>query len=169
VDLLAFRSALSEFATGVAVVTARGRKGPIGVTINSFNSVSLTPPLVLFSLGGCLQSLPEFMAAEHFAINLLRREQEHISRQFARPQTDKWAGVAWTEGLGGAPLIDGSLMHFQCRAHARHPAGDHVIFIVEARNFSPPDATAEPLIFFRSVYSAIERGAEAARPPRGVH
>jgi flavin reductase (DIM6/NTAB) family NADH-FMN oxidoreductase RutF len=166
VDLLAFRSALSEFATGVAVVTARGSRTPIGVTISSFNSVSLTPPLVLFSLDRRLQSLPEFMAVDHVAINLLRREQEHVSRQFARAGAAKWAGVAWTAGLGDAPLIEGSLMHFECRAYARHEAGDHVIFIVEAQRFSQPDANAEPLIFFRSAYSAIARGADA---PHAVH
>ncbi len=127
-----------------------------GVTINSFNSVSLDPPLVLFSLGRYLASLEAMTGATHVAINLLSRDQQHISRQFSRSTgAEKWQGVCYTEGAGGAPLLDGALAQFQCRKHAVHDGGDHVICVVEVLDFARSDAALDPLVFFRSNYAEI--------------
>ena len=163
-DRQAFRAALSDFATGVAIVTARHEGVNFGVTINSFNSVSLDPPLVLFSLGRNLASLPALQKAGHVSINLLSASQQSLSNQFARASgADKWEGVSFSEGLGGAPLISGSLAHFQCRTRAVHDGGDHQIFVAEVIEFDRPGAESEPLLFFRSRYSQLA-GAPAWQP-----
>ncbi len=106
VDAREFRRALGQFATGVAVITAQNPRGEaIGMTMSSFNSVSLDPPLVLFSVDRKAYSLPEMLEANGYAVNILSRGQEHLSNQFARALSDKWAAVEHTLGHGEAPLI----------------------------------------------------------------
>jgi len=149
----AFRRALAEFATGIAVVTARGKSGElIGMTMSSFNSVSLDPPLVLFSVDRKARSLPAMLEARGFAVNILGRDQEQISNQFARALSDKWDQVKTSVGHAEAPLISGAMAHFECAPYANHDGGDHVIFVVRVvRHASRVEAVA-PLIFFRGRY-----------------
>ena len=121
-----FRSALGQFATGVTIVTARDAEGRLmGLTANSFNSVSLSPPLVLWSLSGQSSSLPGFRAASHYAINVLAADQRLLAERFARRGIDRFEGTAWRPGLTGAPVIDGAVAVFECSQHGQHEAGDH--------------------------------------------
>ena len=110
-----FRSALGMFATGVTIVTAMTSDGkPIGLTASSFNSVSLDPPLVLWSLSRAAASLPVFSAGSHYAINVLANDQKTLAQRFALKGADRWAGVSFTEGMGGAPLLTGAAATFEC-------------------------------------------------------
>jgi flavin reductase (DIM6/NTAB) family NADH-FMN oxidoreductase RutF len=151
IDPRDFRSALGTYATGVTIITALGTDGkPYGLTCNSFASVSLNPPLVLWSLGTFSQGLPIFQNASHFAVNVLGASQQALAAQFAKASVDKFEGVAWTPGLGGAPLLADSVAHFQCRAANRYYGGDHVIFLgaVEAYAYN----RQEPLLFAHGGY-----------------
>jgi flavin reductase (DIM6/NTAB) family NADH-FMN oxidoreductase RutF len=146
IDARDFRNALGTYATGVTVITAAGTDGkPHGLTCNSFASVSLNPPLVLWSLGMFSQRLPVFQNASHFAVNVLGVSQQALAKKFANSSDDKFTGVEWTGGLGGAPVLKGSVANFQCRAVDRYYGGDHVIFLgaVEAYAYD----RQEPLLF----------------------
>ncbi len=124
------RRALGCFATGIAVITTRTCDGRIeGLTANSFSSVSLDPPLVLWSLQSRAPSLDGFTNSGWFAVNVLTASQHHLSRHFATPAVDKFAGLDWTPGLGGCPVLAGTLARFECSVHGTMAAGDHVIFI----------------------------------------
>jgi flavin reductase (DIM6/NTAB) family NADH-FMN oxidoreductase RutF len=125
-----FRAALSMFATGVTIVTARTDTGQlIGLTANSFNSVSMSPPLVLWSLSQSASTLSAFRDGSHYAINILSADQQDLARQFATSGIDKFAGVSYSTGAGGAPLIDGAAATFECFNRSRYAEGDHVIFV----------------------------------------
>src|SRR4030081_609130 len=129
IDPRDFRNALGTYATGVTIITATGMDGkPYGLTCNSFASVSLNPPLVLWSLGMFSQGLPIFQNASHFVVNVLGASQQALAAQFAKASSDKFVGVAWTPGLGGAPLLADSVAHFQCRAATRYYGGGHRLF-----------------------------------------
>lgn len=155
-DVREFRTALGQFATGVAVITASDRQGAaIGMTMSSFNSVSLDPPLILFSVDRRALSLPAMLEAEGYAVNLLSRRQEHLSNQFARALGDKWVAVAHSFGHAQAPLLHGALAHFECAPHAQYDGGDHVIFVGRVVRFSA-QPEEEPLIFFRGKYSSLK-------------
>jgi flavin reductase (DIM6/NTAB) family NADH-FMN oxidoreductase RutF len=156
----ALRTALGHFATGIAIVTAADRDGAlIGLTVNSFNSVSLDPPLVLFSVDRRAYSLEALRAASAFAINILSEQQEVISNQFARPLANKWRGIAYTVGEAGAPLIDGAIAQFECRLHAEHDGGDHLIFVGKVLGFRY-DPAARPLLYFRGKYTYLRPDIE---------
>jgi flavin reductase (DIM6/NTAB) family NADH-FMN oxidoreductase RutF len=147
-----FRAALSTFATGVTVVTARTPEGVrVGLTANSFNSVSLAPPLVLWSLSRNAGSMAIFERGSHYAINILAASQRELAERFASKSVDRFAGVAWREGAGGAPVIDGAAAVFECFNRSRYEEGDHVIFVGEVERCSvTPGAT--PLIFHGGRY-----------------
>jgi flavin reductase (DIM6/NTAB) family NADH-FMN oxidoreductase RutF len=154
IDPRDFRSALGTFATGVTIITAVGIDGkPYGLTCNSFASVSLNPPLVLWSLGMFSQALNVFQNATHFAVNVLGASQRSLASKFAKSSDDKFVGVEWTPGLGGAPLLADSVANFQCRAANRYYGGDHVIFLgaVEAYSYN----RREPLLFARGGYGSF--------------
>lgn len=152
-DAKAFRQSLGEFATGVAVITAQGGgEELIGMTMSSFNSVSIDPPLVLFSVDRRANSLPAMLEAKGFAVNVLAREQEQISNRFARALSDKWAEVKRTVGHAEAPLITGALAHFECEPYANYDGGDHVIFVVRVLRHAVRAGNPAPLIFFRGRY-----------------
>lgn len=144
---LEFRNALGMFATGVTIVTARTADGKvIGLTANSFNSVSLEPPLVLWSLSQAAASMPAFRAGSHYAINVLAAQQKALAERFALKGLDRWAGVSFTEGECGAPLLSGAAASFECFNRSRYEEGDHVIFVGEVERCSwNPGAT--PLLF----------------------
>jgi flavin reductase (DIM6/NTAB) family NADH-FMN oxidoreductase RutF len=161
-DQRAFRSALSQFATGVAVITARGPEGEaIGLTMSSFNSVSLDPPLILFSVDRRARSLPAMEKARGYAVNILSRSQEALSNQFARSLGNKWEAVEHTLGHAEAPLLHGAIAHFECEPYAHHDGGDHVIFLGRVLRFSARD-DEEPLVFFRGRYHGVSSGDERA-------
>lgn len=142
-----FRASLGMFATGVTIVTARTDAGElVGLTANSFNSVSLDPPLVLWSLARAAGSMTLFSNGLHYAINVLAADQQALAEQFATRGTDRWAGVAFTEGVRGAPLLVGTAASFECFNRSRYAEGDHVIFVGEVERCSHR-AQVSPLLF----------------------
>jgi flavin reductase (DIM6/NTAB) family NADH-FMN oxidoreductase RutF len=151
IDPRDFRNALGTFATGVTIITAMTADGrPYGLTCNSFASVSLNPPLVLWSLGMFSNGLSVFQNASHFAVNILGESQQELANKFAKSSGEKFAGVDWTPGLGNAPILAGGVANFQCRAANRYYGGDHIIFLgaVEAYAYN----RKEPLLFARGGY-----------------
>jgi flavin reductase (DIM6/NTAB) family NADH-FMN oxidoreductase RutF len=148
----AFRDALGMFATGVTIVTARGADGlPVGLTANSFNSVSLTPPLVLWSLARSAGSMPAFERGSHYTINILAADQHELAERFASKAQDRFADVSFREGAGGAPILDGAAAVFECFNRSRYEEGDHVIFVGEVERCAYR-AGAQPLIFHGGRY-----------------
>jgi flavin reductase (DIM6/NTAB) family NADH-FMN oxidoreductase RutF len=165
-DPLSYRAALGSFATGVTVVCARAPDGtPVGVTANSFSSVSMDPPLVLWNLNRRALSLPVFEAAEHFVVHILADDQIDLAERFAtRGLGDKFAGIEWDEGDGGAPLLRGVAARFECRAHAIHDGGDHRIFLGRVLRFG--DDRRPALAFQRGAYASCEPHRSVRRDPR---
>jgi flavin reductase (DIM6/NTAB) family NADH-FMN oxidoreductase RutF len=142
-----FRASLGMFATGVTIVTARSASGElVGLTANSFNSVSLEPPLVLWSLGRAAGSMAAFSNGQHYAINVLGADQQALAEQFASRNIDRWAGVAFTEGISGAPLLAGAVATFECFNRSQYAEGDHVIFVGEVERCAHR-ADASPLLY----------------------
>lgn len=149
------RRAFANYATGVAVITAEHpTHGLIGITVNSFSSVSLDPPLILFSLARTSFSLQPLVETPNFVVNVLREGQQDLSHRFARSGTDKWESLPWHRALSGAPVLDGGIAHFDCVHHARYDGGDHVILLGRV-NAVGSDADGDPLLYFRSRYRAI--------------
>src|SRR5258708_9673233 len=145
----AFRRALGQVAAGVAIITAEAADGcAVGRNMSAFNSVAIDPPLILFSIDRRSFSLNAMIEARGYAVNILGRDQEHLSNKFAKALDDKWTAVEHTLGLEAAPLIAGALAHFECAPYAPYDGGDHVIFVRRVMRFTtyPID---EPLIFFR--------------------
>lgn len=164
-DARAYRNALGHYPTGVTVVTTRRASGePIGLTANSFSSVSLSPPLVLWSLARRSGSLEAFVGSSHYAINILAADQQQLSKRFATPTAEKYDGVQWVPGVGGAPLLEGAAVQLICVNYRQMDGGDHIIFlgeVVEYRVLNRP-----PLIFCQGRY--VETPAEldpSAGPP----
>ena len=142
-----FRTALGMFATGVTIVTARAANGKlVGLTANSFNSVSLHPPLVLWSLSHAAASMAVFSSGSHYAINILAADQQELARRFAAKGVDRWAGVEFSEGHGGAPLLAGAAATFECFNRSRYDEGDHVIFVGEVERCAHR-TSASPLLY----------------------
>ncbi len=151
-DSTQFRAALGTFATGVTIVTARDIDGSlVGLTANSFNSVSLAPPLVLWSLAKRAGSMSAFARGSHYAINILAAEQMPLAQRFATRDIDRFAGVSWREGAGGAPVLDGVAAVFECANRSQYEEGDHVIFVGEVESCASRDG-AQPLIFHGGRY-----------------
>jgi flavin reductase (DIM6/NTAB) family NADH-FMN oxidoreductase RutF len=168
-DSRAFRDALGWFATGVTVITTRSDVGDlVGFTANSFSSVSLDPPLVLFSLNRQAQSLAIFEACAHFAVNILAEDQKLISSRFATASHDKWDGVGFTIGEAGCPLLDGAVAVLECAVHDMHDGGDHRIFIGRVLRLRAAN-DAKPLLFCRGSYRELgpPLGPPAAGPEPG--
>ena len=156
VDPQSLRQALGCFATGVAIVTTRGDgNAPVGLTINSFNSVSLDPPLVLWSIAMSAPSLGAFRRRGSFAVNILAEDQVDLCRQFARPSEAKFAGVNYVDGFDDVPLLQGCAAHFECRTFDRYPGGDHEIYLGEVVNLSSTDRS--PLVFHQGRFTQITK------------
>ncbi|WP_255989754.1 flavin reductase family protein [Chitinolyticbacter albus] len=154
VDVAAFRRALGRFPTGVTVVTTVTPAGvPLGLTVSSFNSVSLTPPLIVWSLGLARASLPVFAACEYYAVNVLSQSQQAVSQAFAGQRGDPFAAVSYVRGLGNVPVLEGCCATFEVRNTHRHEGGDHLIFVgsVERARCS----ASEPLVFHGGDYRAL--------------
>lgn len=156
IDPKVLRSALGTFPTGVAIVTTRGPDGRlVGLTCNSFNSVSLDPPLVSWSLRLSSSNLEAFQRSPVFTINILAEDQADLSARFARRDiADKFEGVAWREGLGGAAVFDGCVTSFQCEKFAEHVAGDHVLFLGKVVRFEHGNRS-DAMVFYRGAYMMI--------------
>ena len=157
IDPRDFRNALGTYGTGVTIVTAMSADGkPYGVTCNSFASVSLNPPLVLWSLGMFSQGLSIFQNASHFAVNVLDVSQQKLALRFSKSSGEKFAGVEWKPGLGNAPVIAGSVAQFQCRAVNRYYGGDHIIFLGAVEAYA--HTKQEPLLFSRCGFGRFIAG-----------
>lgn len=153
-DTKAYRGALGSFATGVTVVTCAlddGRRA--GLTVNSFASVSLEPPLVSWCLSRRALSFELFAAAPWFAVNVLAADQVPLVQHFATRTLDKFDVIPFSAGLGGAPLLDGTAARFECRLSAAHEGGDHVIFLGEVERWERFER--EPLVFVRGRYGKL--------------
>ena len=149
-----FRRALGNFATGVTIITAVGPDGEkVGVTASSFNSLSMDPPLILWSSMKEARSCAVFEAAKHFAVNILASDQMQMSNHFARQQEDKFAGVDWEPGIGGAPLFANCAGRFQCETYDKLDGGDHWIFVGKVLAFD--DNGRPPLCFHQGSYSMV--------------
>lgn len=134
-DSRQFRNALSQFATGVTIITTRLDDGRfLGLTASSFNSVSLDPPLVLWSLSNQAQSMPVFTANSHYVINVLSSAQERLATRFAERRDDRFDGVEFTLSATGQPILAGVSAWFECHNRSRYPEGDHVIFVGEVES-----------------------------------
>ena len=141
------RAALGRFATGVTIVTAKAANGRlVGLTANSFNSVSLNPPLVLWSLSRSAASMATFAEGSHYAINVLGADQRALAERFAAKGVDRWQDVRYQEGASGAPLLEGTVAVFECFNRSRYEEGDHVIFVGEVERCQHR-AGASPLLF----------------------
>ena len=157
VDVRALRNALGHYTTGVTIVTARTPEGGhTGVTVNSFTSVSLDPPLVLFCLSTRSSLLPAFEKASHFTVNVLAKGQQALSNRFAKPSTNTWDGVKFKCGTHGCALLHGALGAFECARRAVSPGGDHVILLAEVLRFEAA-AAPEPLAFYQGSYGTFTR------------
>lgn len=153
IEPLSFREALGHYASGITVITSQVAGEPIGFTCQAFYSVSMSPPLVSFSVMSGSASYPKIRQAGRFAVNILSGEQVRISNQFARKGTDKWHGVKWQESPLGNPIIAGSLHWLDCEIHAEHAAGDHLIVIGEVKALNLQQAAAaQPLLYFKGQY-----------------
>ncbi len=153
-DTRQFRRALGNFASGVTIVTACGPDGrKVGVTANSFNSVSLEPPLILWSLDKRSSAWEVFQAASHFTVNILASDQIALSNHFARPQADKFDGIEHDSGLGGAPQLNDCSGTFQCANYQHVDAGDHWIMIGKVEKFE--DYGRSPLVYHQGGYAMV--------------
>jgi flavin reductase (DIM6/NTAB) family NADH-FMN oxidoreductase RutF len=160
----AMRDVLGCYATGVAVLTTRNGAGQhVAVTVNSFSSVSLDPPLVLFSLARRANVIAAFAAADCFGISVLGVHQQAISNMFAKPSTAGWADAPFTIGANGCALFCNSLAGLECRKWAENDGGDHVTFVGEVTHLHPRSA-AEPLVFFRGRYGSVTSDPGSSAP-----
>ena len=156
-DTLTLRKVLGRWATGVTIATTMSDdEKPHGLTVNSFTSVSLDPPLVLFCIAKDAGSLPHFLQNQYFAINILNSNQSQISGKFAAHNIDRFENIEWQKGEFGAPLINEALGLIECQFYEAYEAGDHHIIIgkVEKANF---DQSKEPLLYYQGQYQKIEK------------
>ncbi|AVD95030.1 flavin reductase family protein [Pseudomonas putida] len=156
IDPRAFRNALGNFPTGVTIMTAvlAGRK--VGVTANSFSSVSLNPALILWSIDKRSSSYEVFSQASHFAVNILAAEQIDLSNRFARSGEEKFAAVEHTCGAGGAPVFYGCSAHLECELFGQIDAGDHHVILGQVVAFT--DHGRAPLVFHKGAYISLASG-----------
>lgn len=152
-DLRAFRQALGHFATGVTVVTVKDQSDKhMGITVNSFNSVSMEPPLVLWSLDRSTYSFKAFEQAEYFIVNVLAYDQINLSNHFAKKTDgDMFEKLSYTTGVGGVAMLSDCAAYFQCRKKYMYDGGDHLIFVGEVLEFADTDRTC--LIFHKGQYT----------------
>lgn len=154
-----FRNVLGHFATGVSVVTAIAEGEPVGLTVQSFCSLSLDPPLITLCPGKSSSSWPRVERSGQLCVNLLSESQELLARQFARSGADKYAGVSWTESpVTRSPIIDGGLAWIDCSVEHVYPGGDHLIVVCAVHDLSAR-TDLRPLIFFKSGFQRMADGS----------
>lgn len=164
-DTRALRRVLGCYATGVAIITTHTPdRGMVGVTVNSFASVSLDPPLILVSLARTANVLSSFQQTEHFAVNILAFGQEDLSNMFARPSTASWEAILYAENAHGVPLLSGTLAQLECTKTEERDGGDHIILLgrVDLFHLHQP---ADPLLFVRGRYGTYVCDRWAKLPP----
>jgi flavin reductase (DIM6/NTAB) family NADH-FMN oxidoreductase RutF len=159
-----FRDALGQFATGVVVITAEVDGQRLGATISSFNAVSLTPPLILFSIARSAQSLPAWQAAKHYGVTVLAEHQRELSNRFAKSGTDKWLGLETQTMRNGAPLLPDWLACFECTPYGRYDGGDHEIFVGMVTRLTRRSGHAAPLVFYGGKYRSLADDFGVAPP-----
>lgn len=154
-DQRSFRRVMGTFPTGVTVVTARTGEGdPVGLTVNAFTSVSLAPPLVLVCVDRASGSHGRIVSAGAFAVNILSSAQGALARRFAsEPASERFEGVAWRSGPGGAPILDGGVAWLACALDAAHPAGDHTILVGRVEEAGLGEG--EALAFYRGAFTTV--------------
>ncbi|OLE79770.1 MAG: hypothetical protein AUF76_15940 [Acidobacteria bacterium 13_1_20CM_2_65_9] len=163
-DVRALRHALGHYTTGVTIVTAcTAAGGHTGVTVNSFTSVSLEPPLVLFCLSTRSSLLAAFEQASHFAVNVLSTGQQALSNRFAKPSVNTWEGVKYRCGAHGCALLADAITAFECARRSIYPGGDHVILVGEVLRFETVAAPA-PLAFYQGSYGTFTRDQSGVKP-----
>ncbi len=156
IDSDLFRSVLGRFASGITIVTTHDGEGrDHGMTVSAFASVSLDPTLVLVAIGNDATMSPVMADANTFAVNILRADQEELSRRFSGKLDDRFAGIRYEKGMHGDAVLTDALASLQCRVVSRHPAGDHVLVIGEVEAADARDG--EPLLYYRSGYAGIQR------------
>jgi flavin reductase (DIM6/NTAB) family NADH-FMN oxidoreductase RutF len=149
-----FRKTCAQFATGIAIATVQGRDGqPLGITVNSFTSVSCAPPLVLVCVDYRSSILSHFRNSAYYGINILREDQRDISVRFSQAELDRFIGIGWRPGHTGVPLLDGMLATMECRFTQTVEAGDHAIFIAEV--VAADSAAGRPLLYYGSEYCSL--------------
>jgi 3-hydroxy-9,10-secoandrosta-1,3,5(10)-triene-9,17-dione monooxygenase reductase component len=154
VDPADFRATLSQFASGVTVLTSRDAQGrDVGMTATAFSSLSLDPPLVLFCVGHEASMAPALRAATHVAVHVLAADQEQLSRRFAANDEDRFAGLGPRRGVGDVPLLEGAAARLECRIAERLPRGDHFIVVAEVLRVSVNDGA--PLVYHRGRYGRL--------------
>lgn len=153
IDEFRFRQALGYFASGVTVITTAHEGQPYGMTVSSFASLSLKPPLVLICIDTTVKCHDAIAASGRFAVNILSKQQEHLSRRFATRDIDKFVGVALRDGTLGVPLLEGALASIECRLHKTYPGGDHTIFIGEVADAEVREGS--PLLYYRRGYHEL--------------
>ncbi len=156
-NLPELRRCLAEFATGVTIITCSAQPqgnqtSAVGITANSFSSLSLNPPLVLWSIGSQSASRSAFEAANHFAVNVLGNDQRELAMTFSKAGTDRFSKVQWSSGIAGLPLIDHAIVQFQCKVVQANEIGDHVLFVGEVLSFARLEPRP-PLIFSRGQFT----------------
>lgn len=154
IDQAVYRQVCGHFPTGVAVITAVDGGEPVGLAANSFTSLSIDPPLVLFCAGKTSTTWPRIEAAGSYAVNVLAADQEGVSRGFAAKEGDRFEGVGWREGATGSPILVGALAFLDCTIEAQYDGGDHVIVVGRVVELGV-EREAEPLLFFRGGYADL--------------
>jgi flavin reductase (DIM6/NTAB) family NADH-FMN oxidoreductase RutF len=155
-DPFQFRQLCGRFATGIAIITTTDPAGaPAGMTVNSFTSVSLDPPLVLVAIDRAASMHAALEGASGWAINILEAHQEALSRRFASGLPDRFEGIGWHAGPGGEILLEGALAHLRCEAVSRVPAGDHTLFIGQVTGGEAAEH-GRPLLYYRGGYAELD-------------
>jgi flavin reductase (DIM6/NTAB) family NADH-FMN oxidoreductase RutF len=152
-----FRSVLGHFATGVTIITAMDRDEPVGMAANSFTSLSLDPPLILFCVAHTSSTWPRIEAAGTFAVNILGEDGEALCQLFATKGADRFASTPWRVGVSGAPVLEEAIAYLDCRFEAEHPGGDHKIIVGRVLDLDMREG-ARPLLFYRGGYERMHEG-----------
>lgn len=160
IDIANFRKALGQFATGVTIMTCKSSAGQYGgMTVSSFASLSLSPPLILWSIDKKSDQFVPFKTAHYYAVNILSEEQQYLSDQFSAPKDNKFGDIPFETGKYGAPIFPESLAIFECLVRDRHDGGDHIIMVGEVKAMhhikASPHSTARPLLHFDGKYAKI--------------
>ena len=157
IDQRELRNAFGCFATGVTIVTTLDRGGErVGITANSFTSLSLEPPLILFCIDATINSFEAFESCRHFNINVLREDQVDLSHNFARASDDKWQGIEHGYGENGCPSFGGTLATLECDKHAMYEGGDHLIMVGRVTRLDYDNGECRPLLFYKGSYAQLD-------------
>lgn len=156
IDQREFRNAVGCFATGVTVITTLDSNGDkVGITANSFSSLSLDPPLILFCIDSKINSFDAFENCANFIVNVLHEEQQDISNNFARSSDEKWDGISHEFGQNGCPSFENSIAVLECKKHAIHEGGDHLIMVGEVTHIKYDAGNNHPLLYYKGSYSSV--------------